>query len=264
MGKNGLLFFRRSLRMVLGMAFFWVNVLSQSAMAGSEFWRARHQNLKETKVQEMAQLLTVQPQGFSMPPAVFSLSGLMRGSSSLKQEDEVVKLLRGLDWGAVEIDRIYLPQGWQRKDGFVLCLQDAHENVAAQKNIARLIDSVKEKTVVGVEGAQGKLDWRAYAAFSDRVFVQNFSAALLEKGLLTGTEFAAIQSDNQTSFAPLENSELYARHVESFKKSAAMQGEIQKWNEEKNRQLNFKIAELINAELNNSISYRRKYVEGKI
>src|SRR5688572_16398399 len=86
-----------------------------------------------------------------------------------------------------DVQDLFLPASWKPDDPFVVCLQDAHGNLEAQRNIAGVIDALVQAegsrrgreapVLVGMEGARGEFNFEPYRAFPDKAAVKKAAAA---------------------------------------------------------------------------------------
>ncbi len=102
----------------------------------------------------------------------------------------------------------------------VYIVQDVHQNVAAQKDIARIIQTLSERAyaIVGVEGAEGPLDFSWHRDFPGQASAKKaVFSYFLQQGWISGIEFAGLCSQNpRLEFWGAENKELYLDHVQAY------------------------------------------------
>lgn len=105
-------------------------------------------------------------------------------------------------------------------DYTVVIVQDAHIHYEAQRNVAHLIHSlVKDVTdtdsrrlIVGVEGADGVIDFNAFRAKRDQSNFDAIADYYLREGMLTGAEYAAIVAPEEMTVVGIEDMALYQQN----------------------------------------------------
>ncbi|MBU1863203.1 MAG: hypothetical protein KKH94_06050, partial [Candidatus Omnitrophica bacterium] len=103
----------------------------------------------------------------------------------------------------------------------VIIVQDAHNNFGAQKNIAHLIQSIIPQfdtthTVIGVEGAIGKIDISRLRNYPISEAREQASEAIMRKGYLTGVEHAAVCSEESMNLWGIEDADLFYEDFRLF------------------------------------------------
>lgn len=113
----------------------------------------------------------------------------------------------------------------------VLVIQDAHTDLAVQKNIARLIayyTSSQPLQLIAVEGAQGYMDYETYRDYP----VQSIRDRLAEKyvglGIFTGAEYAAITADSTIDLFGAEDWQTFEKNYRArYRISGRMPAQIE-------------------------------------
>jgi hypothetical protein len=105
---------------------------------------------------------------------------------------------------------------------FIIHLQDAHEIAEAQKNIAAMIQGLREErgiSLVGLEGAQGGFALEPYRAYADRDVTKGIADYFLREGYIGGPEFAGITAENPPLLWGVEDLADYESNIQAFKDS---------------------------------------------
>ncbi|MBI4396313.1 MAG: hypothetical protein HY548_04400, partial [Elusimicrobia bacterium] len=119
---------------------------------------------------------------------------------------------------------LHVPKEWSPRTPFVLCLQDAHANSEAQRNIAKVIEhSAADTILIGVEGARGEFNFHPYQSFPDRGINRRVADHLLKISLITGPEHVGMTSDSAPRFWGVEDEDLYLTNVAAFKEALRAQ-----------------------------------------
>ncbi|MBI2119474.1 MAG: hypothetical protein HYT97_07610 [Elusimicrobia bacterium] len=104
---------------------------------------------------------------------------------------------------------IYVPPKWNPNDLMVFQIQDVHENYEAQRNIARIIESLSEypiqsfsssnqftknqpQLVVGLEGASGAMNFEPYRSFPDKEITKVIADHFLKESFISGAEYVGM------------------------------------------------------------------------
>ena len=114
----------------------------------------------------------------------------------------------------------------------IIIIQDAHENLDAQKNIAQIVQSLVpqvdiERTFFGAEGAVGNLscdELRDYPIKKARI---RAAESLMKDGYLTGLEFAAVTSDKRLKVYGVEDAVLFKKNFQEFYASVSERDRIE-------------------------------------
>lgn len=164
------------------------------------------------------------------------------------------------------LKEMYFPSGWKPGDLMVVHIQDAHANVEAQANIAKIIESIAAGRkdlkpapfVVGLEGARGEFNFAPYRSFPDSRTARDAAEYFLKEGFITGPEYTGMtlgleesdavnlvaegkddaaerfyeSSDKKSREPPLhfwglETEDHYVSHVRAFKDSVRFQKEAE-------------------------------------
>ncbi len=101
----------------------------------------------------------------------------------------------------------------------VICIQDAHADSLAQKNIADIIHTLHRNysiDLVGVEGSSGMVDTSLFSTFPAKKARDLVSQYLLSEGRLTGAELAGIDSERPLQLLGIEDPSLYLANYDSL------------------------------------------------
>jgi hypothetical protein len=112
-----------------------------------------------------------------------------------------------------------------KRDGapLVIHIQDLHDSVEAQENMAGLVNSLQEERgvrLVGLEGAQGAFAIDAFRAFPDAEITKAVATFFMEEGYLGGPEFAAMTAPSIPLLWGVEDMDAYQANVNAVKESA--------------------------------------------
>lgn len=115
---------------------------------------------------------------------------------------------------------------------WVLHIQDVHGVLEAQRNMASLIQRLRETTglgIVGVEGASGPFSFAPYEAYGDPDATAAVADYLMEKGYIGGPEYAALTSPRPPLLWGVEDSALYGNNLSVLKESLRVSPDARKW-----------------------------------
>ncbi len=112
----------------------------------------------------------------------------------------------------------------------IIFIQDAHDSLEAQENIASLVnyfvDQYHAKTVFE-EGYEGKVPTDEYFDFiKDPLKKKRVSYFLMDKLRLGGAEYAHINREQDFKLIGVDDRKLHARNLEAYKSSALIREEI--------------------------------------
>ena len=115
----------------------------------------------------------------------------------------------------------------------VIHIQDAHDNLEAQRNIARILQSLSKsdsklptsRILIGIEGSKGAFNFAPYRSFEDKEVTQQIADYFLKEGFITGSEYIGITAQELPNFWGIEDEELYLSHVQALKDSTQTQEE---------------------------------------
>ncbi|MGA2775343.1 MAG: tetratricopeptide repeat protein [Candidatus Omnitrophota bacterium] len=103
----------------------------------------------------------------------------------------------------------------------VIHIQDAHANVEAQENEAKLIKYLKDKynvNLVSVEGGFGDFDAEFFRSFpKDKKVRDKIARYFLSKAFISGSDYLLITEKNPPAVYGAEDRELYTAHLNTFK-----------------------------------------------
>ncbi|MBL0058184.1 MAG: hypothetical protein IPP35_03550 [Elusimicrobia bacterium] len=205
-------------------------------VAEANFWQERRQaadrsNRPEEKTSPLyARLPGAMELDLALPSVTPSLAGALSSASTGEIRARVASSVRASDlpaWlrrlpsSAGEIRRVRLTKN-PGKSLAVVLIQDVHDVVSAQKNIAQILSHIDaaaggEKVMVGVEGAVGKFDLAPYRA--QRIFKGHplTCEILLNNHLIAAPEFFAFQSENEPFLWGIETPADYIENVSAYR-----------------------------------------------
>ena len=97
----------------------------------------------------------------------------------------------------------------KNKETELTIIIDAHENIQAQFNIAKLIDEINSESPLSsvfIEGASGEVNpGKYFNIFDDKKISSSVFNYLLKKGFITGTEYWHLLSTRKTVLRGAEN-----------------------------------------------------------
>src|SRR3989338_7241136 len=177
----------------------------------------------------------------------------------LKHGGGINSWIQSLPSECADIKEVYFPAEWKSGDLIVMHIQDAHENFQAQANIAKILESLtkkgQDKIVVGLEGAQGKLNFTPYRSFPDKGIIKDVADYFLKNSMISGAEYAGLtlnpEGSDQSSllFSGIEDEKLYSNHVKAFKDSVLEEKEAKKIILELQNSLNLLKTKILNSDL---------------
>ncbi len=129
------------------------------------------------------------------------------------------------------MDRFGESKDIDRNQPLIIHLQDAHTNVNAQWNIAKLIEYYSKKygiKLVAVEGTDGMLDVSPFQSIQDRGILEKLVKQFVEKRLFTGAEAVAILNEKPDSmiFRGVEDRNLYIRDLALYRAALKNQTKV--------------------------------------
>jgi len=101
----------------------------------------------------------------------------------------------------------------------VIHIQDAHNNVDAQMNIARIITSLiedKQTEMIGVEGAAAEIELDDLRDFPSQNAKQTVADWYIEDGILSGAEKSLITTPHNFNLVGVEDKELFRKNFRAF------------------------------------------------
>src|SRR3989338_386211 len=109
---------------------------------------------------------------------------------------------KSLSISYANLRELYLPPNWKPGDFMVVHVQDAHENLEAQRNIAKIIESLASNAqadskaiaplIVGLEGAEGAFNFSPYRSFPDKEISKEVSNYFLKESFISGAEYVGM------------------------------------------------------------------------
>jgi hypothetical protein len=106
----------------------------------------------------------------------------------------------------------------------VIHIQDAHEIQDAQKNMAAMIQGLREErgvNLVGLEGAHGAFALDPFRAYAKPAVVKGLADHFLKEGSIGGAEYVGLTAPEPPLLWGMEDSTLYEQNIQSFKDSIA-------------------------------------------
>ncbi len=225
------------------------------------FWQERRENvnavIREQKAvqQQMAHLPSPVPgiaQSIPMPQALLAQSAFSQppGSSQdfFQQHQDVLKLIPP-QYGTIR----KITTGHQsavighrfsnQKSPIVIHIQDIHQNLEAQKNIAQIIQHVinkcpaasKADLVVGLEGAFQAFDLNRFRNIPQKNAIRMAADSLLTETKISGPIHAALTSRQEIPrFIGIDHADHYHKNVAAYKQSVPLADSYQEicleWN----------------------------------
>src|SRR3989338_3857129 len=143
-----------------------------------------------------------------LPNALHKTVGLS-GSAIPKLPNDLKSRLRilpswfkSLSISYANLRELYLPPNWKPGDFMVVHVHDAHENLEAQRNIAKIIESLASNAqadskaiaplIVGLEGAEGAFNFSPYRSFPDKEISKEVSNYFLKESFISGAEYVGM------------------------------------------------------------------------
>jgi hypothetical protein len=114
------------------------------------------------------------------------------------------------------------PTGVNAPSPLVILIQDLHAHYGVQKNIAALLDFIRQKKgsfPLAVEGAQGPIDSSVLALFPNGPLKQQALDFLMRQGELTGMEYFAAQHRQSHLLVGVEDNRFYQAHRQLFRQT---------------------------------------------
>ena len=135
--------------------------------------------------------------------------------------------LRGLPSSAGEIRDVALAKNAETAPVVVL-VQDVHNVLSAQKNIAEIVSHIESAAardnrgpvLIGLEGGVGAFDIKRFRAFRGNKGHRLASELLLKTNIISGPEYYAFQSDREPLLWGIETREDYMENAEAVRGSA--------------------------------------------
>ncbi len=243
---------RRLTAFLLSAVFLYSNVIASHA-AEAHFWAERRNAARRMKgddsstaspssglsteqYQMLAQLPRAGQVAFGVPQGVSVGSGLMISQPSLTGAATLDLPAPSAD-SPTWISTLILPYGSVRevhlakKPGapIVVHIQDAHGIEEAQKNMAAMIQGLRESrgvSLVGVEGAEGAFNLEPYRDWPDAAVTRDIAEYFLKEGKIGGPELVGITAPQPPVLWGVEDTGLYLANVttlrEAIKEKPAM------------------------------------------
>ncbi len=104
----------------------------------------------------------------------------------------------------------------------IIHIQDAHGIEDAQRNMASLIQGLREErgiTLVGLEGAQGEFALDPYRSFPDAAITKGIAEYFMKSGTIGGPEFVGITAPQPPLLWGVEDMSKYESNIQAFKDS---------------------------------------------
>ncbi|MBI3291394.1 MAG: hypothetical protein HYZ73_01075, partial [Elusimicrobia bacterium] len=139
-------------------------------------------------------------------------------------------VLGGLPFAHGTVQALHLAPG--HRAPLVIHIQDAHQVVEAQRNIAGIIQNLVDHHgvhLIGIEGALGRLHPDPYRTFPTREIAKELAEYLLEQGFIGGPEYAAILAEQVPEVWGVEHRDHYLANIQAFKDSLLQRAKIQEY-----------------------------------
>jgi len=153
-------------------------------------------------------------------------------------------------------------------DKTVIFIQDAHDSLEAQENIAKLIDKfVKEKGIKTVfeEGYEGPVPTDKFFGFiKDPKVKQKVSYFLLDKLRVGGAEYAHINRAHDFKLIGVEDLKLYGQNLQCYQESSRSQTSIAENLDELFSRVNTLANQYFPEELKACLKWKELFSEGKL
>ncbi len=167
------------------------------------------------------QILIPTPTSFAMPAGRQAQNSNVPGGDPVSVSTaQVLNGMIAVPPGLGKIEESF--QGASGKT--ILFIQDAHDSLEAQENIAKLIGNfVKEKGIKTVfeEGYEGPVPTEKFFGFiKDPEIKQKVSYFLLDKLRIGGAEYAHINREQDFELIGVENLDLYSKNIEAYRDSS--------------------------------------------
>lgn|GEM_PF-2735755 len=136
---------------------------------------------------------------------------------------------------------------------FLIHIQDAHSNYAAQKNTAAILEHLRQTQkidLVFVEAATGNLDAENLQFTPDEALNRKIADKLAKMGELTAADLYLFQHGNRKlKFVGMEDAPLYRRDIECLREVLSREEEIEDWIRSDERALDRELTRLANKDL---------------
>ncbi len=149
---------------------------------------------------------------------------------------------------------------------FVFFLQDAHAVRDAQRSIQNTLEYLETHQgvrLVALEGSAGKMDPLFFQTFPDKFVKKKVLNGYLDAGELSGAELAAASETSKSSYAGLEDWNLYQDNHRAYLEAADQKPEIEKALQGIARDLEKSRANTFRPELNRFHSLRESFLDEK-
>jgi hypothetical protein len=127
-------------------------------------------------------------------------------------------------WGRVEEQ--FIPESYDKRKPYVYLIQDAHDSLEAQENIAAMIHFLVKKNNVSTvfeEGFEGKVPTDDYFKELNRKKKEAVSYFLLDQLRIGGAEYAHIHRQKDFDLIGIENKDLYFKNVKAYSRAIKKQ-----------------------------------------
>ena len=211
------------------------------------------------------------PQGYasSVAAAADSTSAPFSISKELGSVDEVYHASRDSYLGTRATENQNedsVPSPESRKT--IIFIQDAHDSLEAQENIAKLIGTlVKEKGIKTVfeEGYEGSVPTDKFFGFiKDPKIKQKVSYFLLDKLRIGGAEYAHINRTSDFKLIGVEDLKLYGENIKCYQESSKNRKDIEEDLGELFSQITTLANQYFPKELKNWLKRKELFSEGKL
>ena len=120
------------------------------------------------------------------------------------------------------IEEVFLPQNFNSNSKLVIYLRDAHANLGAQENIARITHHLGARLniqAILAEGGSSEIDLSSLRNFPDQRIKEKVADFWMKESVLDGIEKEAIVGDRSYRLFGIENEGAYQEGVDRFRKT---------------------------------------------
>ncbi len=149
-------------------------------------------------------------------------------SPQSREAEDLPEWISSLATAYGDVAEVHLAPGAKDRP-LIIHIQDAHDQYDAQKNIARLIESLQAGAgiaLVGVEGATGGFNLAPYRNFPRPQFIRDAAENLLRSNLIAGPEYAGWTSEKEPTLWGVEDTGPYLANIQAFKEGLPRQAEL--------------------------------------
>jgi phosphoenolpyruvate-protein kinase (PTS system EI component)/phosphotransferase system HPr-like phosphotransfer protein/glycerophosphoryl diester phosphodiesterase len=206
---------------------------------------------------------------FFMQQCVFAAEDALRPSSFLTGEEQATK-------GAfLSPEDIYIPPELAQSEKrhifpgseLIINLQDCHSSLSAQYSIVNILENLfrnYDLELVALEGASGYIDTSLLGSLPSKEIRKRTASALMKKGTLSAGEFFSVMNGSSVALYGVEDSRLYRKNVQDFRRIYEKNGENLRFIRSISRLLKEKEREFYGEDLERFVFKRRLHNRGDI